>query len=121
MRKIAALIFPQFETLDLFGPIELFGILDEHFEIATVAADDGPVASAQGPRSLVDNTFADPLDYDLLLVPGGRGTRKGVEDAALLAWIAEAAAKAEIVMSVCTGSALFAKASPHPASPPVWT
>jgi len=110
MRKIAALIFPQFETLDLFGPIELFGICEPGFEIVMVAADDQPVASAQGPLSLPDKTFADPLDYDLLLVPGGRGTRPGVNDEALLGWIAAAADATEIVMSVCTGSALLAKA-----------
>ena len=110
MRKIAALIFPQFETLDLFGPIELFGICDGKFEIVMVAADETPVPSAQGPLSLPDKTFADPLDYELLLVPGGQGTRPGVKDQALLDWIAAAAAAAEIVMSVCTGSALLAKA-----------
>lgn len=110
MRKIAALIFPEFETLDLFGPVELFGIVPDAFEIVMVAANDAAVATAQGPRCVVDKTFEDPLDYDMILVPGGRGTRKGIEDKVLLDWIAKAAAQAEIVMSVCTGSALLARA-----------
>ena len=110
MRKIAALIFPQFEALDMYGPVEMFGLLPDDFEIAMVAATKEPVPCTQGPTSMVDRSFDDPLDYDLILVPGGRGTRSGVDDPVLRDWIGRAAARAEIVMSVCTGSALLAKA-----------
>ena len=110
MRKIAALLFPQFEALDMFGPIEMFGMLPEAFEIRMVAETSAPVSCKQGPTSLVDQTFDDPSDYDLILVPGGRGTRAGVDNAPLLNWLRQACAHAEIVMSVCTGSALLAKA-----------
>ena len=110
MRKIAALIFPQFEALDMFGPIEMFGMLPEAFEICMVAETGAPVSCKQGPASLVDQTFDDELDYDLILVPGGRGTRDEVNNSTLLDWIARSCGRAEIVMSVCTGSALLAKA-----------
>ena len=110
MRKIAALIFPQFEALDMFGPIEMFGMLPEAFEICMVAETGAPVSCKQGPASLVDQTFDDPSDYDLVLVPGGKGTRAGVDNLPLLNWLRRACERAEIVMSVCTGSALLAKA-----------
>ena len=110
MRKIAALIFPQFEALDMFGPVELFGLLPEAFEIRMIAQDRTAVRCKQGPASLVDQTFEDPIDYDLVLIPGGAGTRVAVDNAALMDWMVRACARAEIVMSVCTGSALLARA-----------
>ncbi len=110
MRKIGALVFPGFEVLDLFGPIEMFGMLSEQFDIQIVAESGTSVASGQGPAALVNNSFDDGQDYDLLLVPGGSGTRAAVDNQPLLDWIRRSCAAAEIVMSVCTGSALLAKA-----------
>ncbi len=110
MRKIGALVFPGFEVLDLFGPIEMFGMLPEQFDIQIVAESGASVASTQGPAALVDNKFNDAQDYDLLLVPGGSGTRAAVDNQPLLDWIRRSSEAAEIVMSVCTGSALLAKA-----------
>ena len=110
MRKIGALVFPQFEALDMYGPIEMFGMLPEKFEIRMVAESGNSVPCKQGPATHVDQTLDDALDYDLVLVPGGMGTRKEVENARLLDWIRRSSASAEIVMSVCTGSALLAKA-----------
>ncbi|WP_193748342.1 DJ-1/PfpI family protein, partial [Leisingera sp. ANG-M1] len=54
--------------------------------------------------------FADGAEYDLLLVPGGMGTRAEAGNAAMLSWLSQAAGNAEVVMSVCTGSALLARA-----------
>ncbi len=109
MMTIGMLLFPEFELLDVFGPLEMFGMLED-VSIRLVAEREGVVASAQGPRSVIDDVFADDADYDLLLVPGGRGTRREIGNAALLAWLQAKAAKAEYVASVCTGSALLAKA-----------
>lgn len=110
-RRLGVLLFPVFETLDVFGPVEMFGNLGERCEVVTVAAEAGPVVSAQGVSAHADYGFDDCPDLDLLLVPGGFGTRSGVEDATMLAWLAARAAKAEITMSVCTGTALLAKAA----------
>ena len=107
MRTIGALVFPDFELLDLFGPLEMFGMLPEAFDIRLVAESSGPIGSAQGPRVLADNTFA-AVDFDLLLIPGGAGTRHEINNPALLEWIEGAAANAEVITSVCTGSALLA-------------
>ncbi len=110
MRSIAALVFPGFETLDLFGPIEMFGMLPEEFKISIVAEQDGEIASTHGQRVAVDHTFEQAEAFDMLLIPGGPGTRTQINNPAMLDWLRTSAANAEIVMSVCTGSALLAKA-----------
>jgi len=110
MRMVGVLLFDQFELLDVFGPLEMLGMRDDEFAIRLVAEQAAPVASTQGPRSVIDDHFADDRPYDVLLVPGGRGTRREVGNKRLLDWLAGAAERAEIVASVCTGSALLAKA-----------
>ena len=110
MRTIGALIFPGFELLDMFGPLEMFGRLSEQFEIKMVAETSGSVASAQGPKTVVDRLISEGDRYDLLLVPGGPGTRTEVNNPELLAWLTEASSHTELVLSICTGSALLAKA-----------
>jgi len=111
-RKIAAVLFEGFELLDVFGPLEAFGILayDHPYEIVTVAEQPGPVASAQGPKSVADLTFDNCPKLDLILVPGGIGTRREVNNPHLLEWIRRHADQAGIAMSVCTGAAILAKA-----------
>jgi transcriptional regulator GlxA family with amidase domain len=109
-RTIGVLLFERFELLDVFGPLEMFGMLEDDFAIRLVSEQADAVDSAQGPRSEVDDFFVDHHPYDILLVPGGMGTRREVENRALLDWLARAADRAEIVASVCTGSALLAKA-----------
>lgn len=110
MRTLAAVVFDGFETLDMFGPLEFFGMLKEEFQITTVGEKPGLVTNSSGQKIAVDRTFSESSAYDLVLVPGGGGTRVEVENDALLSWLREASANAELVMSVCTGSALLAKA-----------
>lgn len=109
MKTVGVLLFPEFELLDVFGPLEMFGMLDE-FSIRLVAERERTIASTQGPRSVIDDLFADDRAYDILLVPGGRGTRREVDNPHVLDWLTRKAANAEHVASVCTGSALLAKA-----------
>ncbi len=109
MLKIATVLFENFELLDVFGPLEIFGLLPEHFSIHLVAEKQGYVASAQGPRSVVDHVFDDGDSYDVLLVPGGQGTRSQINNRLLLDWLKNQAESAQFVTSVCTGSALLAK------------
>jgi transcriptional regulator GlxA family with amidase domain len=107
---MAVVLFPGFELLDVFGPLEVFGNLPGAFEITMVAAEPGAVASAQGPRVVADAGFADLPRPDAILVPGGIGTRDAAEHEPLLAWLRAAAGSAELVLSVCTGSAVLARA-----------
>ena len=109
MRLIRALIFPGFELLDMFGPLEMFGLIKDEFEVCMVAEAKGDVPSAQGPRISTDATFETSANFDLVLVPGGQGTRKEVNNPTTISWL-KAQTDAEMMLSVCTGSALFAKA-----------
>lgn len=108
-KTIGAVIFPGYELLDMFGPLEMFGMLEDAPDIRMIAETTAPVRSRQGPETVVDATLAAKADYDILLVPGGPGTRDEVENAALVGWIGEAAKASALVATVCTGSALLAK------------
>lgn len=111
MRTLGAILYPQFELLDLYGPLEMFGCVGaDDLRIVTIAAAAGPVASTQGPQTLAEHGFADAPPCDLLLLPGGIGTLPALEDDGLLEFLRERAASAEVTMSVCSGSAILAKA-----------
>lgn len=108
-RTIGALIFDGFETLDLFGPLEMFGTLEDHFAIKLVAETSAPVKTRHGQTVVPDATVSDPQTYDMLLIPGGRGTP--IENARPLVdqWLVEQTSTAELVLTVCTGSGLLAR------------
>jgi len=108
-RKLGVVLFPRFELLDVFGPLEMLGFVPD-LEITLIAEERGPVRSTQGPSALAEASLDDATPFDLLLVPGGIGTRTLVESPTFLDALARRAAGAELVMSVCTGSALLARA-----------
>jgi len=109
-RTLGVVLYPGFELLDVFGPLEAFGNVPGEIVVKMVAAQAGPVVSAQGPRAIADHGFADAPQLDMLLVPGGIGTRDAIDDRSILDWLTARSRSAEIVMSVCTGSALLARA-----------
>ncbi len=110
LRTLGIVLYPRFELLDVYGPAEMFGNLGARLKIVMVAEKSGPVTSTQGPSVVADYGLDDCPPLDLLMVPGGFGTLKEVKNEALLAWLRSRADKAEIVMSVCSGSAILAKA-----------
>jgi putative intracellular protease/amidase len=110
MRSIGALIFNGFVLLDVFGPLEMFGLLADDYELHLIAEQAGPVVSGQMVSAYAETSVLQRSDFDILFVPGGPGARREVENLNLLGWIASAAKNAEFVLSVCTGSALLAKA-----------
>jgi len=109
-RTLGAVLYPGFELLDLYGPLEMFGSLGAEIRIVTVAEQKGPVASHPGPQTLAEHDFDDCPALDLVLVPGGFGTFPQLGNAKLLGFLRKRCDAAEIAMSVCSGSALFAKA-----------
>lgn len=109
-RTLGVVLFPDFELLDVFGPVEACGHAKDLFRIVVVAEHRGAVASAQGPKAVAEWAFEDCPHLDVLLVPGGMGTRREVENRVLLDWLASRAKSAELVTSVCTGAALLARA-----------
>jgi transcriptional regulator GlxA family with amidase domain len=108
--RLGVVLFPGFELLDVFGPAEMFGMLTGTVEIVVVAEAQGPVASFQGPQAVAEEDFASAPQLDLILVPGGFGTRTEVENPRMAEFLRRQAAGADVVMSVCTGASLLARA-----------
>ena len=109
-RTLGVVLYPGFELLDVYGPVEMFGNLGKRMKVVMVAEEAGEVASTQGPKVVADYSFEDAPPLDLLLVPGGFGTLRELQNETFLSWLRERSAQAEIVTSVCSGSALLAKA-----------
>jgi transcriptional regulator GlxA family with amidase domain len=110
-RTLGALLYDDFELLDLFGPLEMFGNMQGSVAVRTVADQAGLVRSAQGPRVQADHGLDDCPPLDLLLVPGGIGTRTQVDNGRLIDWLRRRAGELEVAMAVCTGTALLAQAA----------
>jgi transcriptional regulator GlxA family with amidase domain len=108
------LLFNDVEELDFVGPWEIITMWSRHFDgpqrCLTVAQHPGEIRCAKGLRILADVGFDDcpPLDY--LLVPGGNGRKREVDNPVLIDFIRKQAATAKAVASVCTGSFLLHKA-----------
>ena len=109
MHTITALVFDDFETLDLFGPIEMFGSLPEHYRIQFTSMAGGIIRSKHGV--LMQTIAVSELAHqtDIVLVPGGLGTRQLVYNPSFLQTLIALTDEADWVLSVCTGSALLAK------------
>jgi transcriptional regulator GlxA family with amidase domain len=108
--RIGVVLFEGFELLDVFGPLEMFGVAKGKFEITLIGPHTDPLASSQGPRSVCDFSYDDAPAADIVLVPGGIGNRPLLADRQFLEWLARYSARADYVTSVCTGSALLAAA-----------
>lgn len=106
--QITALTFDDFETLDLFGAVEVFGRVTD-YDIQYASMTGGIISNQHGVR-LETIAVADlPKNTDILLVIGGQGTRRLVDDTKFLQTLTNLANQATWVLSVCTGSALLAK------------
>ena len=116
MTTYGLLIFDGAEELDFAGPWEVFTVsamLREQGDTAVLIAEQaGPVRCAKGMRVLPDHTLDDHPPLDVLLVPGGAGTRREVANPVLTGWIARVAGQATWVSSVCTGALLLHEAGP---------
>ncbi len=109
---IGILIYDDVEELDFVGPWEVLtpkpGIAERN-RVLTIAAHDGPVRCAKGLRVLPDTSFTDAPRLDVLLVPGGKGSR-GEGRGVLVDWIRKVAPQARWLTSVCTGAFLLQEA-----------
>ncbi|MCI1858913.1 MAG: DJ-1/PfpI family protein [Sporolactobacillus sp.] len=105
--QINLLLFPDFETLDVFGPAEVLGhVADATLHYVSMAG--GRVLSRQQVPVMTEPLAAADAT-GVLLIPGGRGTRTLVNDAAFIAKLGRAAASSAFCLTVCTGSALLAR------------
>jgi transcriptional regulator GlxA family with amidase domain len=106
-RTLGAVVFPGFQALDLWGPLEVFGDCAPAVRPLLIGPSLDPLASAQGPRIVADFIFERAPRLDLLLIPGGN-VRDVTRDQTVLEWIRARAEDAELVMSVCNGADILA-------------
>lgn len=108
MKTVAVFAFPGFQTLDMFGPLEMLGAFRDDIKVVIVGETNDPVPSVHNQRLMVDTTIADDRSYDMLFIPGGDTALDAGRKPEVLAWIAKTSAEADLVMTVCTGSILLA-------------
>ena len=113
---LGAVLYEGFELLDMFGPLEMFtAVAPEVLQVVMIAEKKGAVkagsmANSPMPTCIADYGFDDAPDLDLILVPGGIGTFAELENDKMVSFLRDRAEKAQITASVCSGSALLAKA-----------
>jgi transcriptional regulator GlxA family with amidase domain len=104
---VGAVLFEGFELLDFYGPLEMFGLLEGESKISIVALKAGPIRSSAGPCGMAEATMAGAGGFDVLLIPGGIGTRKEMVNSQFLAELKRLAEASRMVATVCTGSLLL--------------
>ena len=113
-KKTAILLFDDVEVLDCAGPFEVFSVTNELkdysiLNVYTVAREKAPVEARNGFSVNPNYAINEAPEPDILIVPGGIGTRPVLQQHDVLSWIKESAKSAEKVLSVCTGALLLAK------------
>jgi transcriptional regulator GlxA family with amidase domain len=113
-KTIGIVLFPDFEDLDAIGPKEVFGMFamasGGQWQVVTVSQDGEPVRSYLGTTIAADHSFSDCPRLDVLLLPGGLGTRTEVDNEAIVGFVRKHGASADWVTSVCTGAFLLHRA-----------
>jgi transcriptional regulator GlxA family with amidase domain len=115
MTRIAVALFDGAEELDFAGPWEVLAAWatqwpDDGVEVFTVARTTEPVSCAKGMRVLPDHTWENAPTIDVLVYPGGVGTRRDLSDPATLQWLRGLEGDGTLMTSVCTGALVFAAA-----------
>lgn len=107
--KVAVLLFENFETLDVFGPVEIFGVLTEYYQVSFYSLTGGVVKNAHGVSIVTSHVEAIENGVDIFLIPGGYGTRIEVNNALLIDKIRKISQLSKFVLTVCTGTSLLAR------------
>jgi putative intracellular protease/amidase len=108
--NIAIPVFDGLTALDAVGPYEVLSRLPGA-DVRFLAAETGPVRTETGMLALLaDAAFDQLVDPDVVVVPGGHGTRKLMKDERILGWLRRAHETSQWTTSVCTGSLLLAAA-----------
>lgn len=112
-RHVGIVLFPVFEELDAIGPFEVFGALSEldaEWRVVTVAESGSVVTGAHGLKVSADHSFEECPPLDVVLVPGGFGSRQEMNNQRMLEFLRRTARTASYVTSVCTGALVLHKA-----------
>ena len=114
MYSVGILVFDGVEELDFAGPLEVFGTaakLDpKSFTVLTIGVRGREAKGTNGLVVEADRTLEGSPRTDILVVPGGRGTRREMHNPELLRFVRDAAESCDLVASVCTGALILASA-----------
>lgn len=112
---LAILLFDDVEVLDFAGPFEVFsvtaGFLEGRtLEVSTVAESHGEIRALGGLTVRPDRTTTETPPPNVLVVPGGDGTRREMDNRDLVAWVKDVHDSADVILSVCSGARILARA-----------
>ena len=112
MNNVGIFLFNDIELLDFAGPYEVFSVTSELndfqlFKVFTISSDGAEIKSVNGLRVIPDFTFDNHPPVDILVIPGGVGTRKEVNKQEVLTWVNNTCKDAKTTMSVCSGARLL--------------
>nr|WP_298997906.1 DJ-1/PfpI family protein [uncultured Allomuricauda sp.] len=107
--EIAFIMFDDYETLDVFGPAEIFGRLVDIYSVKFYSLEGGIISNRHKVPIMTEKLDSISIKPEIVLIPGGLGTRKEVDNLSLIERIKELSQASDYVLTVCTGSALLAK------------
>ena len=112
-RTVAVVLFDEVEVLDFAGPFEVFSVCGRRsqldpFDVFTVSERGQTIRARNGLVVTPLHSFASAPRPDILLVPGGFGTRREMKNPVMLEWVAAQGAACEYLLSVCTGALVLA-------------
>ncbi|MCF2501316.1 DJ-1/PfpI family protein [Dyadobacter chenhuakuii] len=106
---LGMVVFDRFQLLDTFGPLEMFGSLKDKVTIVMIGQKQGLARSSAGPAVAIDYTFENAPKLDIVMIPGGGGTRVEVNNTHFVNALKMLAEQAPHVASICTGAAVLAR------------
>ena len=109
MRTVGIYLFNKVELLDFAGPYEVFSTtseLNDHktFKVFTLSEDGGAIKSVNGLIVIPDYSFDNHPKIDILIVPGGEGTKAEIKKKKVMEWVNETQESAEIMATICSGA-----------------
>lgn len=115
VKQIGIVVFPNVEELDVVGPWEILAAWthqypDDGYAVSCISESGGLVKCAKGLTLGAHHSFSDAPDLDVLIYPGGQGTRPQLRDESVLEWVRLQDSKVPLMTSVCTGSLVYAAA-----------
>ena len=107
--NVGVLLFDNFETLDVFGPVEILGRLKDLYSIRFYSLSGGLIGNSHGISISTEKLESEHSNSEIIIIPGGAGTRLGVNNALLIDTIRKISVSSNYVLTICTGSALLAR------------
>jgi len=113
MKKIAILIFDKVEVLDFAGPFEVFSVSydaegNKLYDVCLIAEEEGVVKARNNFQVIPNKTIETKEKFDMVLIPGGFGTRTEMHKETIKNWVKAQFEQVELMLSVCTGALVLA-------------